>query len=148
MKIGDPFGHHWQRLKQELVVTWTSIWPKKTLEVQCSVWDFSWGDATHRNLLNPQQTKAEFTQMSSLLSQWIYWSYWWDCGWGIVCKSRDDRRKGNCITEKPTSAWVMTHENCISGALLRPAGAWLVRGSSSAVIYCLYSLGMPPRVCL
>lgn len=49
----------------------------------------------HLSILVLVQIKETITPNSTLVSQWLYWGYWQECGW----------RKGGCTTEKPTPAW-------------------------------------------
>lgn len=68
-----------------------------------TVWDLSWGDR-HMHLLIPdRQPTADQNKIavtSTLMNQWIYWSYLQEYRWGFTSRNRDKNVSigGNCFT--------------------------------------------------
>lgn len=129
------------------VLTWSCLlaqWGAKVivrLSWVCVLWDFSW-ETWSKCLFTPDRDprKVVTPPILSVEKQWVDWCY----------LQKHGQLTGNCITEKPTAALVMTQESCIPRAPCRPVSlfqeSWLARGLLLALdaVICFHNLGEEP----
>lgn len=82
---------------------WNWIWNPQDCK---GLYNFAWGNV-NVHLFIPEEAptviKLMISSQSTLVSQWVCWSYLWDHRW----------LKGNNITKRPIPVWVLTHKKYI-----------------------------------